>query len=191
MQRLHIIGNGKQITRVWAVLVGVWALFCAVGLIVTVAYFAAHHHGSAPTCTTTAAKQLPKSLVDNVNAIEADRNIATPTSDASVTILKERPLSGGGTAQAFVNFFPGYCGFLGNIGDFGIPDTNISDPQDRVILLRHGQQLQADPGGVCVSNTVPTVRTTDNGVIVMTRSCDRLYPNSTWMKTSPALKQLP
>jgi hypothetical protein len=134
---------------------------------------------SSPVCTATAAEQLPSSLVKSVNAIEAEQNIATPSSNAFSTDLMSRPLRGGGTAQAFANFEPEYCGFDASLAGGALP-------QDYVVLIRGGHPTRAYINGVCISDTVPTARMVKH-VIVMTFRCDRLYANSTWIQTNPRL----
>lgn len=189
LEGLHIKRNSKLTVLGRVVYVFVSAIATSAAIL-AVSYALGGLPLAAPTCTAQAAMQLPKPLVQSVNTIEAERNIATATSPEFITNLMSRPLRGGGTAEAFANFDPGYCGFNGNINDF---NASISDgyiPLDRVVLIRHGSQTEGELSGICISNTVPTAKMA-NHVIVMTIRCDRLYPESTWTQPNPKLRPLP
>ena len=144
----------------------------------------------APTCTAAAAAQLPKPLVASVNAVEAKQLIAPFGRDMPPTILKQRPLPNGGAVESLADFDPWYCGFKGSLNFVGLPaDQHV--PLDHIVFMHDGRRVaDADPKGVCVSNTVPTTQTV-NGVFVMTLRCDRLYPRNTLLQTDPVLTPLP
>ncbi len=145
-----------------------------------------------PTCTSAAAKQLPVSLVEEVNAIEASHRIVVPNRRVTATVLQSRSASGG-TAYALASFEPRFCGF-----DVGLAYNYKSNQaaldrtwqNDQVIYVIGGKPAVLASGATCVSNSVPTARTV-NGVIQVSIDCDRLYPDSTLLQTTPRLQQLP
>lgn len=144
-----------------------------------------------PECSPSAIRQLPKRVVDIVNAQQEQHRIFD-SKDLAV-----RELDANWESVAHVTFMPGYCGFVGNVTQQPVTEearagkvgyTSEAVRNDVVKLVRNGQPFQRSGNDICISNTVPTVNAGTS--LQMTLSCDRLYEEGTWATPTPQLVEI-
>lgn len=179
------IANRKPSTLV---AIGVALVATTATVITAVEVSHSAHNAGATQCSPLAVRQLPKMVVDTVNANQRQYKIAALP---NATTLARRATTDGSVAEAFSTFDPRYCGYIGNINEFPrkAAAPSYGKPHgDKVITLRHGKQYN-DSTNVCIGDTPPVAHRGVTG-IRMVFFCDRLYASDTWTQGNPLLNEV-